>query len=184
LLAVIRQAPANVAILIDKGLGELGKIVVPYLGEHQDRGALLAAERLSRLPGVSVTILHVVRPHRGSEDRLKVEAEVDEEFSAGASQSNVRLQVVESAAPIDLVVQESGRYDLVVLGLSAEWDLHSVSLFGKHESIATRSKCSLLIVHANSLAPVVQRKRVGQTMKDQGDRQVDSVPETSITPDY
>jgi nucleotide-binding universal stress UspA family protein len=160
---VIRQAPVNVAVLVDKGMGELRKVLVPYLGEKQDRGALIAAERLSRLPGVAVTILHVVKPNSGDADRLNVKGEVDRSFKSAASQDASRMQVVESDAPIDLVVEESRRYDLLVLGLAAEWDLQSTRLFGKHESVAQRAHCSLLIVHANALAPVMRGTPIEQT---------------------
>ena len=154
---VLRQAPANVAIFCDKGLKEVKRIVVPYLGEPQDRGALIAADRLGRMPGVSVTILHVVKPNRGESDsRLSLQTLVDKELPATASQGGVRMQVVESDSPIELVVRESSRYDLMVLGLSDEWNLQSGHLFGSQESVAQLAECSLLIVHASPLAPIVR----------------------------
>lgn len=154
---VVRQAPANVAIFVDKGLDKVSRIIIPYLGEAQDRGALLAGERLGRLPGVRVTILHVVKPNRGEGDaRLAVAAAVDKEFPGTAAQGGVRVQVMESAAPIDLVVEESRRYDLMILGLTDQWNLQNVPIFGKHETVAQRAQCSLLIVHASPLAPVIR----------------------------
>ena len=69
------------------------------------------------------------------------------------------MQVVESDSPIETVVEESRRYDLMILGLSAEWNLQAVSIFGKQETVAQRAHCSLLIVHASPLAPVVRRER-------------------------
>jgi len=152
---VLRQAPANVAIFCDKGLTELQRIVVPYLGIPQDRGALLAADRLARLPGVSVTILHVVKPNRGESDpHLSVRTVMEKELSATATRGGVRMQVVESDSPIDVVVEESRKYDLMVLGLSEQWNLEGDSGTGKQESVAQLAQCSLLIVHANPIAPV------------------------------
>lgn len=155
---VVRAAPAHVALLINKGLHDIRRVMVPYLGEQQDRGALLAAERLGRLPNVKVTILHVVKPNRNDSDaRLSVQTAVDREFPSSGAASGVRVQVVESDNPTDLVVEESARYDLMILGLSArEWNLQDASLFGKHESVAQRARCSLLVVHASPKAPVVQ----------------------------
>jgi Kef-type K+ transport system membrane component KefB/nucleotide-binding universal stress UspA family protein len=156
---VIRHAPANVAIFCDKGLADVKHIVVPYLGEPQDRGALIAAERLGRLPGVSVTILHVVKPNRSdSEPSLGLQNLLDGELSATGSRGGVSLQVVESDVPIDLVVEESRQYDLMVLGLSDEWNLQKGALIGKNESVAQLAHCSLLIVHANPAAPVVRNE--------------------------
>ncbi len=160
---VVRQAPANVAILVNKGLGEVRRIIVPYLGEEQDRGALIAAERLGRLPGVKVTILHVVKPNRGKSDaRLSVGESIDKEFSDGG----VRLQVVESDSPSELVIEESRGYDLMILGLTGEWNLEDVSVYKKRESVAQLAQCSLLIVHASPLAPIVRAP--GNASKSKG----------------
>jgi nucleotide-binding universal stress UspA family protein len=166
---VIRKAPANVAILVDKGLGEVTRIVVPYLGEAQDRGALIAAERLGRLPGVRVTILHVVKPNRGDTDaHLNLQTLIDKQFPTTAPQGGVRVQVIESQFPIDLVIEETRRYDLMILGLADAWNLKNVSIFGKHESVAQRAHCSLLIVHASPNAPVVQTAQPApQTMSQE-----------------
>jgi nucleotide-binding universal stress UspA family protein len=157
---VMRYAPANVAIFVDKGMTEMQRIIVPYIGEKQDRGALLAAERLGRLPGARVTILHVVKPNRGDEKpRLDVQGEIDREFPSTAGQTAVRVQVVENDSPIDLIAQESQRYDLMILGVSDEWNLKNVTIFGRQETIAQRAQCSLLIVHASPLAPVIEPQR-------------------------
>ena len=156
---VLRQAPANVAIFVDKGMGQVQRIMVPYLGQAQDRAALMAADQLGRLPGVRVTLLHVVKPRRNeSESRPNVEIELDKEFP-GAGTESVRVQVMESDSPIDLVAEESQRYDLMILGLSDEWNLQNVSIFGKQETVAQRAQCSLLIVHASPHAPAIQRPR-------------------------
>jgi nucleotide-binding universal stress UspA family protein len=164
---VLRQAPSNIAIFCDKGMSDVKRIVVPYLGETQDRGALLAAERMGRLPGVSVTILHVVKPNRSRFDaKLSVQNLIDKELTHG-SQSAVRMQVVESESPvIDVVVEHSREYDLMILGLSEEWNLSGDSLSGKHESAAQSSHCSLLIVHANPRAPVMQAQ-LGESESEQ-----------------
>jgi Kef-type K+ transport system membrane component KefB len=165
---VLRQAPANVAIFCGKGLTELSRIVVPYLGVPQDRGALLAADRLARLPGVSVTILHVVKPNRGESDpHLSVRTVMEKELSATASRGGVRMQVVESDAPIDLVVEESRNYDLMVLGLCEQWNLEGDSGTGKQESVAQLAQCSVLIVHANPIAPVYHPEVVTEMLEPQ-----------------
>ncbi|HEX4123689.1 MAG TPA: cation:proton antiporter [Tepidisphaeraceae bacterium] len=154
---VLRGAPANVAIFVDKGLGQLKRIVVPYLGKPQDRGALLAAERLGRLPGVTVTILHLVKRGRESgDDRLDLKTVMDREIPGSEKAGGVRLRVVETDSPIDAAVEESRESDLLILGLSEEWQLAPGALFAKSESLAQRSACSVLIAHANPRAPVVQ----------------------------
>jgi len=153
---VLQEAAANVAIFRDHGGADLRRILVPYLGEAQDRGALLAADRLRRGNGAQVTILHVVHPaRRPSDERLNLQALVDKEMPSANGGAAVRMLVVESDSPTDVVAHESRNYDLMVLGLSSEWNLHSSTLAGKQESLAQRAECSLLIVHANPRAPVI-----------------------------
>jgi Kef-type K+ transport system membrane component KefB/nucleotide-binding universal stress UspA family protein len=153
---VLRDAPANVAIFVDKGLKDVKRIVVPYLGKPQDRGALMAAERMGRLPGVTVTILHVVKPGRGLADsRLDLKTVMDREIP-GSADNSVRMRIVETDSPIDAAVEESRENDLLILGMSEEWQLDPGSMFANSESVAQRSACSVLIAHANPHAPVLQ----------------------------
>ena len=162
---ILEHAPANVGIFVDKGQAEMKRVLVPYLGEAQDRGALMAAERLGRLPGVQVTILHVVKPNRTEGDtRVGVQSAVEREFPGAAAHENIRMRIVESDSPADLVVEESYRYDLMILGITDQWNLQG-SRTGKSESVAQLANCSLLIVHANPMAPVVRSEAKGAEVK-------------------
>lgn len=149
---VLRDAPGNVAILVDKGLDTVQKVLVPYLGEAQDVGAMLAAERLGRNAGIQVTILHVVSPQREHASRLGVQQLIDRHLPAIGTANQVHMQVVESPSPIDVVTTESHRYDLIVLGISPQWRLVGGLLGSAQESVAQLSACSLLIVRADPLS--------------------------------
>jgi nucleotide-binding universal stress UspA family protein len=153
---VLEQAPANVAVLVDKGLGAVTRIVVPYLGDAQDHSALLAARLLGKLPDVKLTLLCIVKPTpTGSEAGQATGIQADKDLP-DAIAGSVRVKVVESQGVIDAVVDESQHHDLLVLGLTDKWNLRSGKLVGKQETVAQRAKCSVLIVHANAQAPVVQ----------------------------
>ena len=117
---ILEQTPANVAIHVDKGHSEIKRILVPYLGEVQDRGALMAAERMARFEGVQVTILHVVKPNRADSDqRVGVQALVDKEFpGSNAHENDLQHASWNPDSPADRVVEESYRYDLMILGIA------------------------------------------------------------------
>ena len=144
---VLEQANANVAILIDKGLGDVQRVLVPYIGESQDAGALLAAEIIGRRLGVLVTILHVVKP-QDSDRRpsLGVKSLVDRYMPASAQTQSVRLVVAESSTPVEPVVAESANHDLLVIGMAPHWNLKQGLLGRSQSSVAQRSACSVLIV--------------------------------------
>src|SRR6185436_20157090 len=57
---VMDRAESNVAVLVDRGLGWVSRVLVPYLGSEHDRGALRLAARFARNAGTNVTILQVV----------------------------------------------------------------------------------------------------------------------------
>jgi Kef-type K+ transport system membrane component KefB len=164
---VIQRAPANVAILCDKGLGQVKRIVVPYLDTPQDREALQAAIRLASVADVTVTVLHVVKSVDASQRQEPGKSELppDMQFPAG-----VNRRMIEAADPKRVIAEESAHHDLMVLGLSDEWDSSAGPLSRRHASLAELAQCSLLIVHGNPSAPVVEAESASETSKnDVGD---------------
>src|SRR5439155_15962626 len=98
-------------VLIDRGLAwPPQRVLVPYAGSTHDRAALVLARRLMARHGAVVTVLVVTRP--GSTPPT-----VDE---AGPS---VAVRIVESAAPLDVVIGEARGHDLTVLGAGEGWQL-------------------------------------------------------------
>lgn len=149
---VLQRAPANVAIFCDKGMREVKRIVVPYLGAAQDREALNAAMGLSAGRNLSVTVLRVAgtgEPETardaGKEPGLDLQLPPE-----------VEHRVIETADPRKAIAEESDRYDLMVLGLPDEWQSDAGPLSGKHARLAEMARCSLLMIHANPHAPVVE----------------------------
>jgi Kef-type K+ transport system membrane component KefB len=151
---VLDNAPGNIAILIDKGLDDVKRVLVPYLGEPQDAGALLAADAIGRLPSIQITILHIVDPRRTqSQSPLGVESLVDQYMPAASSSQRVRMIVIQSNSPADEVVNISSDFDLIVLGIAPQWKLKRGILGRSQMSVAERSACSLLIAQASGVRP-------------------------------
>lgn len=146
---VLKRAKANVAILIAKRPGAIRQVLVPYLGEAQDAGALLAAYRLSKSPDVQITILHVVSPKRNdAAEPLGVKAMVEKLLPNVDGGNQIRMQVIESDLPIDVVLEKSREFDLMILGLSPLWKLRHNLLGRAQTSVAQLAGCSLLVVRA------------------------------------
>ncbi|WP_434384455.1 cation:proton antiporter domain-containing protein [Melittangium boletus] len=142
---VMREASADVAVLVDRGLRSVRRVLVPFNGSRHDRAALGLARRLRSCAGVEVTVLHVTSPAlpHGRPTSLTLVQELFPESSGG-----VHFKVVAHASPEDAVLAEAatGGYDLVVVGVGAEWGLEG-HLFGLHrERIVRDSKLSLLVV--------------------------------------
>ncbi|HEX8537148.1 MAG TPA: universal stress protein, partial [Cystobacter sp.] len=141
---VMREAAGDVAVLVDRGLENVRRVLVPFSGSRHDRAALGLARRLLKGAGAEVTILHVTSPTPQA-GRTPARLLVEELFPGASGQ--VHLKVVAHASPEDAVLAEAGNgYDLMVVGVGAEWGLEG-HLFGlQRERLVRDSKLSMLVV--------------------------------------
>ena len=144
---VLEQSPVDVAILVDRGLTLLDKILVPFLGGPDDRAAMKLAGRIAQNAGAAVTVLHVVPPKRSADAPvLQAREAVERTFSDPTQKAPVTFRMIENNSPVQAVLREAGQYDLVVIGLGAQWGLES-HLFGlRPERIVSECPKSLVIV--------------------------------------
>ncbi|HEX5752074.1 MAG TPA: cation:proton antiporter [Archangium sp.] len=131
---VMREAGAGVAVLVDRGLEQVRRVLVPLHGGEEGRMALTLARRLMRSSGAEVTVLRVSGPGRDPRE-VRSRALVDELFPAGSGR--VHFKTVSHASPEEVVLEEARRgYDLMVVGMGAGWG-------GQDREVPT----SLLVVH-------------------------------------
>jgi nucleotide-binding universal stress UspA family protein len=157
---VMERAPAATGILIDRGLSQVQKVLVPFQGTAHDKAALALARRLLDA-GAEVTVLHVVAPGRArDEEPLGAQAAVEQAFTEPGSRAPaVRVKMVEGTAPVQAALEEASRgYDLVVVGVGQEWGLER-RLFGVFsERLIERCPTSLLVVrHHAAGAPALAK---------------------------
>ncbi|HEX4056132.1 MAG TPA: cation:proton antiporter [Tepidisphaeraceae bacterium] len=152
---VMTASDSDVAVFVDRGLKSAKNILAPYLGGKHDRLALDLAGRIARNGNASLTILHVVPPHRSEGDAvLHARSAVEKTFSDPTQPTPVNFQVIEDASPVDALIQAAQQYDLVVVGVEEQWGMQS-QLFGfRPERIARETTTSLLIVRKYT-GPVV-----------------------------
>lgn len=138
---VMEATSGMVAVLVDRGLTDVKRVLVPFIGSRHDRAALSLARRMVRQVGAEVTVLHVTSDLGGSGAR----AQVDELFPA--EEGGVRLKVVRHESPDEAALEEARHgYDLVVVGMGAQWGLDD-RRFGLHrERIIQDAPNSLLVV--------------------------------------
>jgi Kef-type K+ transport system membrane component KefB len=144
---VMREADADVAVFIDRGITwPPRRILVPFTGTAQDRTAVKLASRIAARHRAVLTVLGITRPGLPA-PRPDVDGLVN-----GA---NADVGVIESATPIDAVIHEATRYDLTVLGVGENWELEP-HVFGlRSERLAEQCPSSLLVVRGEA-ATVVQ----------------------------
>jgi Kef-type K+ transport system membrane component KefB/nucleotide-binding universal stress UspA family protein len=141
---VMQEAGSDVAVLVDRGLTTVRRVLVPFNGSRHDRAALALARRLRACAGAEVTVLHVTSPDlpHGRPPTRRMAGELLPETLGG-----VRFQVVAHDSPEDALLTEAAQgYDLVVVGVGAEWGLEG-HLFGlQRERLVSESTPSLLVI--------------------------------------
>jgi Kef-type K+ transport system membrane component KefB/nucleotide-binding universal stress UspA family protein len=132
--AVLHEADADVAVFIDRGLAwPPRRVLVPFITTPHDGAVLRFARRIAARHGATLTVLAVVRPGTTL-------TRVDLPPSLRA------MRVIESASPIDAVVEEAAGHDLTVLGVGEGWE-REPSVFGvRSERLVALCPSSLLVV--------------------------------------
>jgi nucleotide-binding universal stress UspA family protein len=144
---VMDEAKAPVVVFIDRGLGEIRKILVPIVKNSNDRTALDLAKRIAGTFHAQVTLLHLRAPSIPAEGSSDEKGPGTQFFSDPETQGRVLLKTSESSSPVDVVLEEAkSGYDLVVIGISEEFELEP-QIFGiRSERIAEECPVSMLIV--------------------------------------
>ncbi|PZR03642.1 MAG: cation/H(+) antiporter [Archangium gephyra] len=170
---VVTSSQRPVAVLVDRGLLSLQRVLVAYAGGPEDRAALELARRLGRTPGVSLTLLHVVPPGRAAQPgqgRAQVAEVVSHESIPNPELDalSLQLKVVEHESPAEAVLAEAkDGYDLLVLGMNPRWGLDEGFISIRRRRVLAESKVSILVVHPpiEENAPVVDAPRIGAALQ-------------------
>jgi glucosyl-3-phosphoglycerate synthase len=145
---VAREAPCDIAVVKQRGLGAVESILVPVRGGPNAELAVSLATDLARGFGAQL-VLHVVPPGGGL-DAIELErtalAALVKRTARGVS---VRDLVVEAPTVRGAILAEAANHQLVVVGASAQpTGLGSGRrLFGRlAETVAARAKATVMVV--------------------------------------
>lgn len=144
---VVAALPADLAVLKDRGAGQVRRILVPWGGGRHARLGLELALRVAAATGARVELLRAVRDEV---DQAREEQEVRDEVASLLVGQDVELDVLvvatEDVTSTIIDTAEAGEHDLLVIGASGESGLRSV-LFGTiPDVVADAVPCSVLLV--------------------------------------
>jgi len=146
---IMGQAPADLAILKDRGLGQVRSIVVPWGGGVHARLGLELAVRIGRVSGATLTLLRLVRSGVDVEREEAGLKRTVEPILAGYEgvEFEVRASNDISSGMMGFIRERKDDVDLVVIGASRESRIRQV-LFGSiPDLMADRAPCSVLMAH-------------------------------------
>ncbi len=162
---VVRTAPCDVAVFLNRHLKDVRRVLVPAGGgPHARLGLRLAYDLAVGEAAKSVAVLRVVRPTKDV-DMAAEEATVQRliRHELGEADGRVSARVVQSPSVVSGILSEAGQgYDLLIIGASEEWFL-SNWLFGAiPDVVAERAPCSVLLVKKHEPSPVSWLRRMAR----------------------
>jgi len=160
---VLQRSRAHVAVLLDRGLKGVHRILVPVGGGVHSRLAIRLAYEIAAREGARITALHCLCEEcelEDIEDRMAFLREIiEDELGSVPSRFTTRLAQADNVA--DGILEETARqpYDLVIIGASEEWSART-RLFGTvDDEIAEQIACSVLLVRRYEPAVISWIKR-------------------------
>jgi len=136
---VMRKALCDVGILFPKDFKNIKKILVPIgFGEHEYR--IRIAQQLMKFFSAEITLYTVVK-----DESLVNLAKKMQEKAMKLLEGNIS-SLIETGEKEDAILKKTRDYDLVILGTSSEWIMHDVLFGSLPDRIASKSKCSVLIL--------------------------------------
>jgi nucleotide-binding universal stress UspA family protein len=144
---VLREAPCDVAVVKQRGVRELKRVVVPVRGGPHAELALRFADAIAQRHDATLVALHVVPPGI----TLAVRAQAERALQAFVRQhvpAGAETLVREASNVRAAILREADRSDIVVMGAAAPTigDGAGHSLGATPESIAARSRTTVVVV--------------------------------------
>jgi nucleotide-binding universal stress UspA family protein len=162
----VRGAQCDVAVLRDRGVKDIKRVLVPVGGGPHARLALRLAWDIVRARGGSLTALRIL-PEAGEVD-MEVEMDVLRQLvedALGGIPKEVTFSLKRNDSVVEGILAESvqiegqAEYDLIAIGASEEWFLRNL-LFGSiPDQVADGVPCSVLMVRKHEPAPVSWLRR-------------------------
>jgi glucosyl-3-phosphoglycerate synthase len=146
---VAREAPCDIAVVKQRGLGTVESILVPVRGGPNAALAISLASDLARGFGAQLAVLHVVPPGGGPEALERERAALAAFVRRATRGVKVSHLVVEAPTVRGAILRESAKHQLVVVGAAAQpaGVGSGRRLFGRlAETVAARATVSVMVV--------------------------------------
>ena len=162
---VVRTAPCDVAVLLDRDLKDARRVLVPAGGgPHARLGLRLAYDLAAGDAAGSVVVLRVLGQAKDV-DMAAEEAAVQKLIrdELGEANGRVSTRVVQSPSVVEGILSEASQgYDLVLIGASEEWFLHNWLSGAIPDLVAERAPCSVLQVRKHEPSTVSGLRRIAR----------------------
>ncbi|HEX5451655.1 MAG TPA: glucosyl-3-phosphoglycerate synthase [Candidatus Limnocylindrales bacterium] len=182
---VVRAAPCDIAVVKQRGISDVRRIVAPVRGGPHAELALRFGDALGRYFGAEVDVVHVVPPDIEPTVRSQTERALASFVKLHARVAAPR--VVEGVNIASTILGEAERAQLVIMGAAAPYDpagggSAEGGLFGAlPESVATRARPTVMVVKTKeplTRATFEERASLSETLEaaERAARDARSIP--------
>jgi len=116
---IVEHAPCNLAIVRDRGLKQIKRLLVPTAGGPHTPLATRIALDIARSNDATVTLLYVCRPGAGEEGRRRGEAMMERTLVGLEAGQTVERKII-TGEVIQAIIEEAREYDLTLIGVTEE----------------------------------------------------------------
>lgn len=160
---VLQSAPCDVAVLMERHLNGIKRILLPLGGGPHARLGLRLATNLANGEMAELVVLRVVKRLESTDmevEKAALEKIIKDELKELPDW--ITPKVVKSTRIIASILKEArNNYDLIVIGASEEWFMQNW-LFGSiPDIVANRAPCSVLMVKKHEPTPLSWLRRIG-----------------------
>lgn len=149
---LLKTPPCNVAVVKQRGLGRIQRILLPARGGPHAELALRIAVSISGRFESAVTVLHV-EPEGQFEEALHGE-EAFAEFARHCQEvCRARLISVASDSIVEAILEEARKHELVIMGATEHPETSGQYLFGQiPEEVVAQADATVMVVKSSGRA--------------------------------
>ncbi len=160
---VIHEAPCDVAVLQNRGLGQVRRVLVPVGGGPHARLGLQLANEMAHGADAKLTVLRLFP----AEGEVNAEAEMRAlrgmvQETLGEIAPHITTRVACSSDVVEGILAEARRldYDLLVIGASEEWFFKNLLFGAIPDRVAEEAPCSVLLVRKHEPRAISGARRL------------------------
>ncbi len=143
---IIVHAPADVAVLKNRGLETIDSILIPWGGGPHAQLGLEFAVRIGEATGATINLLRIVKPDVNLESERDAFRSSAKTIMVDYDRVRYHVQPGENITEAMTAFIDAEEHDLIIIGASHEWRIRNV-LFGSiPDIVADYAQCSVLMV--------------------------------------
>lgn len=170
---IVDNPPADVAVVRYRKMDKVRRILVPVTGGPNSRRAVKLAVSIAQNGNgnpIKVTLLHVLPQNPSRRDKVRG-SQIVEEAMIGNVSDKIETGFIEGTNLVESILEESGEYDLMVLGATEEPLFKNLIIGSTPEQIARRADITVIMVKRRSrrLHNLVRQTVLEPTRKEEAE---------------